>query len=193
MVASGTAQTSIKFAAAYWMERFAAGRDVLICDWGGAFGTDCFFFKKALSVQFNYLVCEIPEIVTAAKKESSLDEIDFTARLDQRDIDILYSNGTMTNTDQPFFATVERTRPAFIVLNGVECTNGPTFYTWQIYRKFRRRCVYVSYNLSEICGRFESLGYEIVGLWDHGEARSGAFLDPRAQATYYGFAMKRVK
>jgi putative methyltransferase (TIGR04325 family) len=190
--ASEAILSSTTHSVAYWMERMLHGTDnPLVCDFGGGYGLDYFRLSRLRTELMRWVVAEIPEIVAHAKQVPLLHPISFSDQCPTSP-DLFYSNGVVMNADGPLFDAIESTASNNLIITGVECVPHETFYTWQVNRKTKRRCAYVTHNQQAFVSRFEAMGYELLGEWEMGKSGSGVFLKPGLDVNYYGFAFNRA-
>jgi putative methyltransferase (TIGR04325 family) len=161
----------------------------VICDFGGAYGQAYFRLLRLLSKPVHWNVTEIPEIVQIAKRFDQLRPINFSES--PPEADILYSHGVVMHADGALLNAISKANPKSLIIDGVECVDSQTFYTWQVLRKTGRRCVYVTYNRKEFVEIIESLGYSLASEWEGGRSGSGVFLSRELEVKCFGFAFVR--
>jgi putative methyltransferase (TIGR04325 family) len=185
--------SSTTHSTAYWMERLLQGtNNPLVCDFGGGYGIDYFRLNRLRAEPMRWVVAEIPEIATHAKQIPLLHPISFSDSCPPSP-DLFYSNGVVMNADGPLLGAIESAAPDNLIITGVECVPHETFYTWQVNRKTKRRCAYITHNKQEFVSKIEALGYELLGEWEMGKSGSGVFLKPGLDVNYFGFAFSRAK
>ena len=182
--------TGNQLATIYSVAEFVRGIDrPNICDFGGGYGRDCLRFRRYIPGAVCTVV-EIPEIVDSAKSVDALKEIKFSTTLPIA-CDVFYSAAVVMNAHVQLFEAIKTLNPPRLVISSVEITESPTYWSMVVYRKYRRRNPYITFNRQEFLDRITALGYTLKNTWYQGENTSGVFLNGQKNPDAYSFAFIR--
>ena len=183
----------------FWMEKIKSEIS-RVFDFGGHFGIHYYAYEKLLNFDNieKWTVCDVEHVCSEgrkiAKKEDDLKKLSFVTDMKLcKDYDLFLANGSIQYLEWELHEKLLELEklPSYIIINITPLH--PTTATITLNNIGTAFCPYYLRKESEFLQGMQSLGYELLDLWENDSKNCFIAFEPERSVSYYrGAIMKKM-